>query len=626
MKKFQVLVLFAFILIWFALFLPPPVNASDFNTDANVTYDISEDGETKVTYDISIENANEMTLSKGYVLTLSNIAPKDIAAREDGHDVFAELIGSTNGTDIRVNFTKPAIGVNKKKQVKITFATDTVAKKSGELWEVYIPKLIDPQSFRSYKVTLSVPEIFGDEVYINPKALDLKKTEKGRVYIFDKDTVGQGGVNAAFGKSQVFSFKLTYHLKNDGWKSETQKVAIPADTSTQKIYIENIYPQPMNVQRDDDGNWIAEFTLSSFKQLNITVDGEAQLLGGPRKVFNQTPEELRNYTKPTQYWQADDPKILKLTENLQTPESNSASASSNTAKAIYDYVTKLLSYDYKRTNPDVVRLGAVKAMDHPDSAICMEFTDLFITISRSAGIPAREINGYAYSENPKIQPLSLVSDILHSWPEYWDSTREVWIPIDPTWGKTTDGQDYFNSFDMKHIAFVVHGMDDSNPKPPGSYKTEGEAQKDVFVSLSSSHQFKEPHLQLSYKKGWSLPFSNKKWGITIANTKGSALYDNYVSVYEGYIPVKEEYISVLPPYGEHTFHYETRVGLFAQNEPSMIRVKTQGVSLALPVSVIRTIITQILFVIGVIVVLGVVCIGFPRMIANLHKLIRSHSQ
>jgi len=54
----------------------------------------------------------------------------------------------------------------------------------------------------------------------------------------------------------------------------------------------------------------------------------------------------------------------------------------------------------------------------------MEFTDLFIALSRAAGIPAREINGFAYTDDIRLRPLDLVTDMLHAWPEYYDEEKE----------------------------------------------------------------------------------------------------------------------------------------------------------------------------------------------------------
>ncbi len=606
MKIFQVL--FAFLFLYFYSSVTQ-IYASDFTTDAQVTYDILTDGKTTVRYTIAIENTSESSFSKGYVLSLTNLEPYDIAAKEDGKEISPELMGSDHGTAIQVNFQKPSIGIKKQKHIEITFTSDHLAKKSGGIWEVYIPKLVNADSFTSYDVTLRVPYEFGNEVYMYPNIKTVNGEDGKKVYSFKKDSV-ESGVNAAFGKSQVYSYTLKYHLKNDSWKSETQTIALPPDTSTQKIYLEHIEPKPMSVFIDKDGNWIASYTLSSFKQLEITVLGKAQLLGGPRKLINQKEEELNHDIQPTKYWPSDNSKIQELAKELKTPasnaatpSSNSASASSNTAKAIYDYVTKTLRYDYKRTNAEAERLGGVKALDHPDSAICMEFTDLFITIARAAGIPAREINGYAQSENPKIQPLSLVADILHSWPEYWDADKELWIPVDPTWGNTTGGQDYFSGFDMRHIAFVVHGENDSTPLPPGSYKSDKDPQKDVFVELSSLSGKEENTANISYIKEWSFPFSDKVWNISVSNNGDTAMYDQYIHVYEGAIPIKEEHIPILPPFGIYTFTYKSAVGLFANKEPSVIRVKTAGASIALPVSPIKTIGMQILFIVGMIIFL-----------------------
>ncbi|NCC70435.1 hypothetical protein EOM09_02540, partial [bacterium] len=41
----------------------------------------------------------------------------------------------------------------------------------------------------------------------------------------------------------------------------------------------------------------------------------------------------------------------------------------------------------------------------PNSSICTDFTDLFITLARAKGIPAREVQGFAYTNNSKIKPI-----------------------------------------------------------------------------------------------------------------------------------------------------------------------------------------------------------------------------
>ena len=112
-------------------------------------------------------------------------------------------------------------------------------------------------------------------------------------------------------------------------------------------------------------------------------------------------------------------------------------------------------------------MGALSALNNPTSAVCLEFTDLFVALSRAAGIPAREIDGYAYTNNAHDRPLSLTEDVLHAWPEYYDFDKKAWIMVDPTWGNTTGGIDYFNALDFDHIAFVIKGENSGYPIPAG---------------------------------------------------------------------------------------------------------------------------------------------------------------
>ncbi len=63
--------------------------------------------------------------------------------------------------------------------------------------------------------------------------------------------------------------------------------------------------------------------------------------------------------------------------------------------------------------------------------------------------------------------MSLVKDVLHAWPEYYDESKKTWIMIDPTWGNTTHGMDYFSSLDFEHITFVIKGLSSTYPVPAG---------------------------------------------------------------------------------------------------------------------------------------------------------------
>ena len=136
--------------------------------------------------------------------------------------------------------------------------------------------------------------------------------------------------------------------------------------------------------------------------------------------MNQARPEVRNYldTQITtqqnyllsvqQYWQLSDANLPKI-------------KSLNTVADIYGFVKNTLQYDYNRTGTASERMGADAVLAKPSQAVCVEFTDLFVAIAREKGIMAREIEGYGFTQDAKLRPLSLTSDILHSWPEYFDT-------------------------------------------------------------------------------------------------------------------------------------------------------------------------------------------------------------
>src|SRR5207302_1362593 len=131
----------------------------------------------------------------------------------------------------------------------------------------------------------------------------------------------------------------------------------------------------------------------------------------------------QDYLAPKPYWEVDAAVIKDKAKDLKTPEQ------------IYKFVTQYLSYSQARlNNPKIERKGALSAFNSPKDAVCMEFTDLYIAIARAAGIPAKEVIGYAYTQNDRLRPLSFAveGDLLHAWPAYWDDNLG-WVQVDPTW-------------------------------------------------------------------------------------------------------------------------------------------------------------------------------------------------
>lgn len=577
-----------------SLFIIPAHAEGEFKTEVDVSYKVQESGITTVTNNITLENLFTNLYATAYTLVLDNIKPTNLMASQAGITLPFQVKTEGSKTNIVVSFPDSLVGKGNKRLFSVSYDDPTIAQRTGEVWEISIPRLSSDSSFSSYNLSFLVPNSFGDEAYISPSPEKMEVKDGYKVYLFNKNTVSKTGIMAGFGEFQVFSFNLIYHLENPLVKSALTEIALPPDTSLQKVYFSQVVPEPSNIRVDGDGNWLGTFTLAPRQRVDITVEGSVQIFAGSRPFLLPSESTLEDNLLPTDFWQASDPVILELAHKYKTP------------REIYNFVVNYLSYDFERVKPNAVRLGALEAIKNPKNAICMEFTDLFIAIARAAKIPAREINGFAYTENPKIQPLSLVSDILHSWPEYWDSDKKTWISIDPTWGSTTGGIDYFNKLDLRHFAFVIHGADPQKPYPPGSYKLGPNPQKDVFVNFGQLLIERNPKVKIVSEVEKFIPFSPQKILVTIENTGVAASYNLTPQIFFDNKLVESKSIKVLPPYGKFSFAVSVPFSFLGRSTPNIIKITASEEKLEIQSAKSEVIIYNLasIFLISLIITLG----------------------
>lgn len=446
--------------------IAPVHAATNFRTDYRVTYTIDEKGIAHSVVNITLTNLTSQYFAPSYKMQVGFNEITNVTARDSKGPMPPKVTKNDDGYVIEVRFNNKAVGLDSKQQFDILFDTPAIARNHGKIWEIDIPGIANSNDFASFAVDLRVPPSFGQPAYTKPK-------QPNNSLSFTKDTLGKSGISIGFGERQNYKYNLTYHLSNPNLYPITTEIALPPNTNYQAVYITNIEPKPINVIQDKDGNWLAQYHLKSAQKMDVAVRGSAGVRLKPEHV-ELTPEELQNYTREKKYWETSNTQIRELADELKTPE------------RIYQYVVEELDYDFSRVTEEKPRLGALGALQNQNSAVCREFTDLFIALARAAGIPAREINGFAYTENAKQRPLSMEKDILHVWPEYYDSEKRTWVMVDPTWGSTTGGVDYFDVMDFEHFALVIKGVDSEYPIPAGGYKyTDQEITKDVQVEFSS---------------------------------------------------------------------------------------------------------------------------------------------
>lgn len=554
--------IFVFILFLIFFFIPQLIFAqSNFTADYAVTYNVLENALTHVTFDITLANKTSQYYASSYSIQVGFKNVENILASDSGGKITPELTKNSDGNNIEILFNDRVVGLDKKLSFSISFDTKDIVQKSGKIWDINIPGLTEQNAYNSFNVKVIVPKFLESPSYIKPNTG--KFTDNN--LIFTKEELGESGISISFGKEQIYNFNLLYHLKNSNLFPIKTEIALPPSTNYQDVQIDSINPKPQNVIRDIDGNWLAQYILMPSKKIDINVQGYAKIMLVPKKE-PLSDTELREYVKEQPYWQTNKKEVKDLALLLKTPY------------AIYQYVVNNLTYDFDRVQNNQPRVGAIEVLKNPTSAVCLEFTDLFIAIARAAGIPAREINGFAFTSNSKERPLSLVKDILHAWPEYYDYGLQTWIMVDPTWGNTTGGVDYFYTLDFDHFAFVIKGASSTYPIPAGGYKTsDNDNVRDINVELGENFTSPVQTLTLSSDLAASY-FSglNPQGNILVKNDGNTISLPQEVRISTDFLkPLSQKiYLGSIPPFGSIKIPIKF-------NKPPLLTNKTDVVKIAI---------------------------------------------
>ncbi len=148
-------------------------------------------------------------------------------------------------------------------------------------------------------------------------------------------------------------------------------------------------------------------------------------------------ELIPEFTQPEKYIESDAEQIILLSQQLSAGTENVCQQ----VRAFYDFVAETLEYVPDCTREDY---GALKALEYK-SGDCTEFSDLLIALTRSAGIPARFIEGVV--PDPGFEK--------HDWAQVY-LPGPGWVTMEPTWGRI-DGlrEIYFSGTTPDHIILTT---------------------------------------------------------------------------------------------------------------------------------------------------------------------------
>ncbi len=503
--------------------------ADEFSYDVASVYRVTSDTNTRVedTYSVINYSSNKY-LDKIQIATPVDDAKNISVEYADGTGIpFTTSIKQSTEqgyeysyTELNIQFTRTLVGLNSRWQFIVSYDTSKLVETKGSAHTVSIPA-VPQEGGNKYSVNLFVPENFGTlhTTGVVPEKVGTKNGETE--YRFNDKKSLEKSSSLVFGDSTIYEVNFNFPLNNESSVPATFTVTLPPNTSGQQVTIAKLDPEPSSTRLDTDGNILADYTVAPRTKTIVSTNVvavvsyiEYNLAASGTK--DQIPKELvQKYTSSQQYWPANNSEISAKAKELTKDKTSVAEQ----VRAINDYVVTKLSYNNEKIKYNI-RQGGLKAYQNPDNAICLEYSDLTISLLRAAGIPARMPVGYGYSGS--LKQSSSVTDSLHSWVQAY-VPNVGWMNLDPTWSEKFKN---FGSSDLDHFAFALWGVDDNSPVAVTQNGKDTNYQyENTTISYKAIPPILQPSGSVKAQKWLLLPFiAINKFEVTAPTTTAG---DNY---------------------------------------------------------------------------------------------------
>ena len=265
----------------------------------------------------------------------------------------------------------------------------------------------------------------------------------------------------------TYSVEERFLLKNELNRTirEFVYLSVPRNMSNVKSYVISIEPEPIRLEVDDEGNVFALIRVEVepggevWIRASFRVEVSGYKIELAEEVARWPPLEVALlYTERTVYWDVENETLRELAYEIAYAESPL-----ECVEKIARWISDNLEYEVLDS-----RLGSNRALVRRGGRLvvrgdCVEVADVFVTLARILGVPARTVYGFMLSNHEERDWLNLT--IEEDWREllrHWGG--HMWIQVYiPPWGwidvelLETPGSPRIGYLTSLHVPYGVEG-------------------------------------------------------------------------------------------------------------------------------------------------------------------------
>lgn len=227
--------------------------------------------------------------------------------------------------------------------------------------------------------------------------------------------------------NQLFNYLLAYG-KDGAVDPRTQgaaATAVPSDSLTflvgsgDRLEADYVFEPRPRKENEDNGLLECEFDAAGLPEVlgipYVACEGELEvgstsLTDGDGSALDAAQREY--CLEATPFWPADDPEIRALAREI----TGGADGEADKLEALFDWVRGNIEYG----GGTGTRYGTLQVLSQGYGR-CWDASDVFVTLCRASGLPARQLSGW----------LARPDGCGHIWSQAWLS-GEGWVDVDTT--------------------------------------------------------------------------------------------------------------------------------------------------------------------------------------------------
>ncbi len=437
------------------LCLPPAAAAAPDSSYYEVydrTFTIRDDRLLDVYENVTLVNSSSSTRITSVTWTIPSTDLSQVQVWDDVGPLSHTTTSIDSSTRLKINFRGLGIRPHSKLTFYVSYTAGGMVSGSGVEYKTGLGGITAGDlRYDNYIVRIQGPA--GSYLFLSDPQSELVENDPPTVTYSTSIGAHENfeGVRVKFYKYPAY-YKLTLEkcITNHAASSTTDlmldTMLFNEETSWQFSALASSNYPIKTMYVDSENNWhgvfeISEVAPSETKVVRLELLYEVgiydpNLTSQNVGLISEVPSWLEPYLQPDDKWESDNFMIQQRAMEVVAGQPNVYLA----AKQILESVVVSLDYQVQ-----TARHGAVWALQN-GVGDCSEYTDLSIALARAAGIPARAMYGWGYSEDNMAG---------HAWLEFY-LPNVGWQPADPTWAETWG--DYFCRIDPIHLTRNVRGL------------------------------------------------------------------------------------------------------------------------------------------------------------------------